>query len=132
MHVVQALAALSVGGSELVVTELSEHLALHGYKVTVIGKDGPLSRRVVSSGATHLDWPIGRKRLATLAYIKRLAVWLEEHRPDIIHAHSRLPAWVCWRAIARLDATIRPALLPACMANIRSALTAQLWPVATG
>ncbi|MFT5140022.1 MAG: glycosyltransferase involved in cell wall biosynthesis [Lysobacterales bacterium] len=108
MHVVQALAALSIGGSELVVAELAEHLSVNGHKVTVIGRDGPLSSRVTSSGATHLDWAIGRKRLGTLSYINRLAVWLEQHQPDIVHAHSRLPAWICWRAIARLDPAVRP------------------------
>jgi glycosyltransferase involved in cell wall biosynthesis len=108
MHVVQALASLSVGGSELVVAELTEHLTTKGHKVTVVGGDGPLSSRVTSSGATHLDWAIGRKRLNTLGYIKRLAAWLEENQPDIVHAHSRLPAWICWRAIEKLNPAIRP------------------------
>jgi glycosyltransferase involved in cell wall biosynthesis len=108
MHVVQALAALSVGGSELVVAELAEHLLANGHKVTVIGRDGPLLSRVTASGASHLDWPIGRKRLNTLAYIKRLAAWLEQHKPDVVHAHSRLPAWICWRAISSMDPASRP------------------------
>ena len=111
MHVVQVLAALSVGGSELVVAELSEHLRNQGHRVTVIGRSGPLSARLEACGAELIDWPLGRKRLGTLAYIKRLAHWTEEHRPDVLHVHSRLPAWICQRALKRLDPAIRPAFI---------------------
>lgn len=111
MHVVQALAALSVGGSELVVTELSEHLRAHGHRVTVLGAGGPLKARVLACGAEHLDWPVGRKRLATLRYIRRLRDWLADQRPDLVHVHSRLPAWICWLAIRRLPADQRPTLV---------------------
>lgn len=111
MHVVQALARLSVGGSELVVTELAEHLQSSGHRVTVLGAGGPLSARVQTSGAQHLDWPVGRKRLSTLGYIRRLRAWLEQQRPAIVHAHSRLPAWICWRAIRGLPAKRRPAFV---------------------
>ena len=54
--------------------------------------------RVPACGAHHLDWPIGRKRLKTLRYIRRIADWFDAERPDIVHVHSRLPAWICWRA----------------------------------
>lgn len=111
MHVVQVLAALSVGGSELVVAELSAYLASLGHQVTVIGRNGPLAKRIIAGGADHLDWDIGHKRLGTLAYISRLAAWLESRRPDVVHVHSRLPAWICWRAIQRLAPSIRPAFV---------------------
>ncbi|MBT8063063.1 MAG: glycosyltransferase [Gammaproteobacteria bacterium] len=111
MHVVQALARLSVGGSELVTTELAEHLTRHGHEVTVLGAQGPLSPRAAACGASLLDWPVGKKRLSTLKFIGRFRSWLEKHRPDIVHAHSRLPAWVCWRAIRGMPANTRPAFI---------------------
>lgn len=111
MHVVQALVALNVGGSELVATELAEFLTRHGHRVTVIAADGPIGARVRACGAQHLDWAIGRKRLATLRYIRRLADWFEAERPDVVHVHSRLPAWICWRALQRVDPARRPAFL---------------------
>jgi hypothetical protein len=73
MHVVQALAALSVGGSELVATEISASLSRQGHRVTVVGATGPLAESVTSCGAEFLDWPIGKKRFNTLGYIRRLA-----------------------------------------------------------
>lgn len=111
MHIVQALVSLNIGGSELVATELSEYLVRKGNKVTIIAADGPLGPRARASGADHLDWPIGKKRLATLRYIRRLSEWLAAEKPDIVHVHSRLPAWICWRAINRLTPESRPALV---------------------
>ena len=111
MHVVQALVGLNVGGSELVATELSEYLAVHGHRVTIVARDGPIGDRARACGAEHLDWPIGKKRLSTLRYIKRLAEWFSRERPDIVHVHSRLPAWICWRALKRVDPAIRPLFL---------------------
>ena len=75
MHIVQALVSLNIGGSELVATELSEYLVSKGNKVTIIAADGPIGQRARASGADHLDWPIGKKRLSTLRYIKRLSEW---------------------------------------------------------
>ena len=111
MHVVQALVSLNLGGSELVAVELCEFAAAHGHRVTLIGADGPLGERVRNSGATHLDWAIGRKRPATLRYIMRLRRWLRARRPDVLHAHSRLPAWICRLALRGLTPDARPAFV---------------------
>jgi glycosyltransferase involved in cell wall biosynthesis len=108
VHVVQALVSLNLGGSELVAVELCEFLAADGHRVTAIAADGPLGGRVRKSGAMHLDWAIGRKRLGTLRYVRRLRKWLERERPDVVHVHSRLPAWICRLAIRGLDAAYRP------------------------
>ena len=108
MHIVQALVSLNIGGSELVATELSEYLLNAGHRVTIIAADGPLGPRARACGAAHLDWPIGKKRLATLRYIKRLSEWFSREKPDIVHVHSRLPAWICWRAINRMAKEQRP------------------------
>ncbi len=108
MHIVQVLAALSVGGSQLVAIELCEYLRKLGHQVTVIAADGPLGERVKSCGAQHLDWNIGKKRLSTLKLIKPLRAWLQKHQPDVIHVHSRLPAWVVYQAIKK---TSRPPAL---------------------
>ncbi len=111
MHIVQALVSLNIGGSELVATELSEYLLGCGHQVTIIAADGPLGPRARSGNAAHLDWPIGKKRLKTLRYIKRLSEWFVSEKPDIVHVHSRLPAWICLRAINRLPLNQRPALV---------------------
>jgi len=111
MHIVQALVSLNLGGSELVATELAEHQRRLGHRVTVIAEHGPLQQRVLAAGATHLDWPIGSKSPVVLAGIGRLARWLEENPVDVLHVHSRLPAWICRLALRKLAATRRPAFV---------------------
>jgi glycosyltransferase involved in cell wall biosynthesis len=111
MHVVQALAALSVGGSEFVATELTEALRRQHHQVTVLAAPGPLSQRVEAAGAATLPWPVNRKRLGTLRYIGRIRRWLSEARPDIVHVHSRLPALLVWRALVGMPEETRPALV---------------------
>ncbi len=111
MHIVQALVSLNLGGSELVAVELAEYAAARGHRVTVIAADGPLGERLRACGAEHLDWPIGKKRLATLKYVSRLRKWISNEQPDILHAHSRLPAWICHLALRKLEADHRPAFV---------------------
>jgi glycosyltransferase involved in cell wall biosynthesis len=111
MHLVQVLVSLNLGGSEFVAVELSEFALAAGHRVTVIAEDGPLGDRLRLSGARHLAWPLGRKRPATLREVSRLRRWLEAEGPDLVHAHSRLPAWVCRWALRGLPAKRRPAFV---------------------
>ncbi len=111
MHVVQALVSLNLGGSEMVAVETTEYLRAEGHRVTVVAAGGPLSNRVSDCGAELLDWSIGKKRLSTLRYIRRLRHWLEENPADILHVHSRLPAWICHLALRKLPKSKRPVFI---------------------
>lgn len=111
MHVVQALVSLNLGGSEMVAVETAEYLRAEGHRVTVVAANGPLSDRVSACGAELLDWTIGKKRLSTLRYIKQLQRWLEANPVDILHVHSRLPAWICYLALRKLPASKRPVFI---------------------
>ena len=111
MHLVQVLASLNLGGSELVAVELSEYAVAAGHRVTVIAGDGPLGERLRRSGARHLAWPIGRKRPGTLAWVPRLRHWIQSERPELLHVHSRLPAWIARLALRRLAPGRRPAFV---------------------
>lgn len=109
MHVVQVLVSLNLGGSELVAVELAEFAVAHGHRSTVIAAPGPLAPRLEACGVEHLAWPVGRKRLSTLTYIRRLRDWIARERPDVVHAHSRLPAWISRLALRGLPDASRPA-----------------------
>lgn len=111
MHIVQALVSLNLGGSELVAVELCEFATAAGHRVTLIAADGPLGERVRGCGAEHLDWAIGRKRPHTIRYVARLRHWLRTERPTVLHAHSRLPAWICRLALRGLAPDARPAFV---------------------
>jgi len=111
MHVVQALVSLGIGGSEMVAVETTEFLRAAGHRVTVVAANGPLASRVNAAEADLLDWPIGRKRLGTLRYIRQLRSWLLENQVDIVHVHSRLPAWICYQALRKLPLDKRPVFI---------------------
>jgi len=111
MHIVQVLVSLGLGGSELVATELTESHRRLGHRVTVIAAHGPLQQRIEASGAEFLDWPVGKKSLTTLAGITRIANWLKQNPADVLHVHSRLPAWICRLALRRLSPAQRPAFV---------------------
>jgi len=111
MHIAQALVSLNLGGSELVATELSEFLVRAGHRVTVISAGGPLQQRIDACGAARVEWPLGKKSPVTLLYIKHLADWMKRERPDVVHVHSRLPAWICRLALRRLARGERPAFI---------------------
>ena len=111
MHVVQALVSLGIGGSEMVAVETTEYLRAADHRVTVVAANGPLLTRVNTCGAEFLEWPIGRKRLGTLRYIRQLRAWLLDNQVDIVHVHSRLPAWICYLALRKLPANERPVFI---------------------
>lgn len=111
MHIVQALVSLNLGGSELVAVELAEFAAAAGHCSTVIAADGPLGERVRASGTGHLDWPIGKKRPGTLRYVSWLRRWLADEKPQVLHVHSRLPAWICRLALRGLELADRPVFI---------------------
>lgn len=111
MHVLQALVSLNLGGSEMVAVETTEFLRAEGHRVTVVAATGPLSDRVTGCGAELLDWPIGKKRLSTLRLIGQLRRWLIENPVDILHVHSRLPAWICYLALRKLPKGKRPVFI---------------------
>ena len=103
LTIVQCVPALQGGGVERGTLEISRAIVERGHRSIVISAGGRLVERLVREGGEHAEWPIGRKSLATLRQVGRLRRFCEEQRVDILHARSRVPAWVCllaWRKIA--------------------------------
>ncbi len=84
------------GGAETHVAELSRALALRGHKVTVASFGGVYVESLKASGVKHVIIPFHRKNPAALirSYVK-LKQLIEHENFDIVHAHSRIPAFVC-------------------------------------
>ncbi len=55
-----------------------------------------------AEGSRHITLDVGRKSLRTLMNVGELRRVLRELKPDIVHARSRLPAWLGWWAIKGL------------------------------
>ena len=102
LRVVQLLPALASGGAERSALEIGRALIEAGHESIVISGGGRLVERLVAEGSRHIELPIGRKSLATLLLVPRLRSILAEISPDIVHARSRLPAWLGWYALRGL------------------------------
>lgn len=100
LTVVQLLPALSSGGVERSTLEIAEALVGAGHRSIVISAGGRLVASLEAGGSRHLTLDIGRKSLATLRHVFSLWRLFAELQPDLVHARSRLPAWLAYLALA--------------------------------
>lgn len=104
----QLLPALNGGGVERSTLEIAQALVANGDRAIVVSGGGRLVPALIAVGAEHIELPIGRKALSSLRHVFGLRRLIRQHRPDIVHARSRLPAWLGWWAIRGLPADQRP------------------------
>jgi len=106
--VVQLLPALASGGVERSTLEIAEALVRAGHRAVVVSAGGRLVPTLEALGAEHVTLDIGRKSLLTFRHVPRLRRLFAETGADIVHARSRLPAWLGWRALRGMPAGARP------------------------
>jgi glycosyltransferase involved in cell wall biosynthesis len=111
LTVLQLLPALNSGGVERGTLEVAAELVRQGHRSMVISAGGRMVSELLVAGAGHTDWPIGHKSPLTLRLVPRLRHLLVKERVDILHARSRLPAWIAWLAWRGLDPEIRPCFI---------------------
>jgi glycosyltransferase involved in cell wall biosynthesis len=99
LTVVQLIPALHSGGAERSALEIARALVQAGHRSIVISAGGRLVERLQAEGSEHITLDLGRKSLATLGRVGPLRRLLRELKPDIVHARSRLPAWMGWWAL---------------------------------
>lgn len=108
LTILQMLPALDSGGVERGTLEIAEALVDHGCRALVMSEGGRLVRPLQALGAEHYTWPVGTKSLKTLFWVRRLRRFLIEQHVDIVHARSRVPAWLAWLAWRGMPALTRP------------------------
>ena len=108
LTVVQLLPALSSGGVERSTLEVCAALVAAGHRAVVVSAGGRLLPALLATGAAHVDLDIGRKSPLTLRHVRTLRALLLAEGADIVHARSRLPAWIGWLALRGLPAARRP------------------------
>ncbi len=108
LTVLQLLPALESGGVERGTLEVAQALVEHGHRALVISAGGRQVAPLVASGAEHFAWPVGKKSLKTLLLVGKLRRFLLEQRVDIVHARSRVPAWIAYLAWRGMNPATRP------------------------
>ncbi|MDA0822410.1 MAG: glycosyltransferase, partial [Proteobacteria bacterium] len=104
----QLLPALDVGGVERGTVEIAAALVKAGHRAMVVSAGGKLVEELRDLGAHHVEMPIGEKSILSLRHIRTLRELIAGQQVDIVHARSRLPAWIGFRAIQGLNAATRP------------------------
>ena len=104
----QLLPALESGGVERSTIETAYALVRAGHRAIVVSAGGRLLPQLLATGAEHITLDIGRKSPRTVRHVRALRRMFVEQQVDIVHARSRLPAWLGWWALRGLPPASRP------------------------
>ncbi len=105
MKILQILPELNVGGVETGTLDLSKYLVRLGHKVVVVSAGGVLVKELEASGAKHYALPVHKKSVFSMyKLIPALAEIIKREEIDIVHARSRVPAWIVYFACRRTKA----------------------------
>ncbi|MRI83445.1 MAG: glycosyl transferase [Nitratiruptor sp.] len=97
MRILQLLPELNEGGVERGVVEFNRELVKRGHESYVISAGGRLVEQIEADGGVHITAPIASKNPLTAPMrAARLKEIIEEIDPQIIHARSRVPAWLAY------------------------------------
>jgi glycosyltransferase involved in cell wall biosynthesis len=99
LTVVQLIPALDAGGAERSTLEIARALVAAGHRSIVVSSGGRLVARLVADGSEHIELPVEKKSLGTLRQVGVLRALFRREKPDIVHARSRVPAWLTWLAL---------------------------------
>lgn len=99
MKVLQVLPELNVGGVETGTVDLARYLAGHGHQSVVVSSGGEMVVELEAGGTKHYQLPVHKKSLWTaIKCVKALRAIIREEKVDIVHARSRVPAWIAYFA----------------------------------
>lgn len=108
LTVIQLVPALEVGGVERGTLEMAAALAGAGHRALVVSAGGRLVPELESVGGRHITLPMDRKQPLAALLIRRLRNLFAREAVDLVHARSRLPAWLGWLALRGMPAERRP------------------------
>ena len=99
MKILQILPELNVGGVETGTLDLSKYLVRLGHSCVVVSAGGALVKELEAGGAKHYILPVNKKSfISILKLIPKLVEIIKKEEIDIVHARSRVPAWIAYFA----------------------------------
>lgn len=94
MKIIEILPELDIGGVERHVIDLSNELVRRGHKILVVSAGGKMQSQL-SDKVEHRTLPVHKKNPFTGYFCARkIAKWVRDEGWQILHAHSRVPAWI--------------------------------------
>lgn len=96
LRIVQLLPALNEGGIERGVVELNREFVERGIESVVVSSGGRLVPEIERHGGRHVTLDVAAKNPLTFpSRVLRLRRAFRELQPSVVHARSRVPAWLC-------------------------------------
>ncbi len=96
LKILMATMSLGIGGAETHIVELAGELKKRGMDVVVVSNGGVYVPDIEAEGIRHYTAPLARRKvrdmLRSLFLLRRI---IKKEKPDIVHAHARIPAFLC-------------------------------------
>lgn len=91
-----ALMGLEIGGAETHVVELVKELKREGYDVIVASNGGIYEKELEQAGIKHYKVPLNDRNIFNfIKSYKLLKKIIEEEKVELVHAHARIPGFIC-------------------------------------
>lgn len=104
MKILMATMGMDIGGAETHIVELSKELTHQGHQVVIVSNGGVYVPEVEAAGIRHYEAPLNRRSFSSMrqaqAVLRRV---IQAEKPDVVHAHARIPAFLCGRLQKSLD-----------------------------
>ena len=102
MKVLQVLPAMQGGGVERGTIEIASALKNNNIDNIVVSGAGRLVADLQKMDIKHIDLPVGSKNpFLWLKNIRTLRKIIKDEGVSIVHARSRIPAWICYFALKK-------------------------------
>lgn len=96
MKILLAAMSLDIGGAETHIVELASELTRRGHEVIIASAGGVYVRDIEARGIRHVYAPMDRRSVSCmLRSLKILRSLIRREKPDVVHAHARIPAFLC-------------------------------------
>jgi glycosyltransferase involved in cell wall biosynthesis len=96
LRVLMATMGLGIGGAETHIVELAGEMKRRGMDVIVASNGGVYVREIEEKGVRHFAVPMNRRNIFSIirSYFMLRRI-IRAEKPDIVHAHARIPAFIC-------------------------------------
>jgi len=102
MNILQIVPELRSGGVERGTVDFAKYLLAQGHRSIIVSNGGPLVNTLLDSGVVHYTLPVHKKSIfAILKCARSLAAIIRKEGIEIVHARSRVPAWIALLACRR-------------------------------
>ena len=96
MKILMTLMGMDIGGAETHVVELARELCRQGHTIIVASNGGVYESTLTESGIRHVQIPMHTRSAGNmLTSLRLLRKLIREEKPDLVHAHARIPAFLC-------------------------------------